>query len=186
MKIFGLILLLTLVYLTKARFTDEINYKIYKEVEKNPLCGVTKCHDRNNICGIGFNKLPINIKGEDCELRDPVANYYETFRKETDDNEDRVGIDAIAYCPSKQYNMSIFGVQNSKRSYCINDKGDHVSFEGFYYQRDKEYGKIDFGDHIILKSYLVFKYSGLFGISCTKTWDLFFSINEHIGCTPEE
>ncbi|ORX65467.1 periplasmic binding protein-like II [Anaeromyces robustus] len=178
--------LLYVIILVKARFTDEINYKIYKEIEKNPLCGITPCDDHNTVCGIGFNSLPIFIKGEDCELRDPIANYYETFRKETDDNEDRVGIDVIAYCPSGQYNMAIFGVQNKNRSYCVNDKGDHVSFEGFYYQSDKESGKINFGDHSILKTLIVFKYYGIFGISCTKTWDLYITINDKVGCTPEE
>jgi len=186
MKFLSLFIFIIFTCLTEERFTDEKNYKIYQKVEKNPLCGVTTCHDRNTLCGIGFDKLPINIKGEDCEIRDPVANYYETFRKESDDNEDRVGIDAVAYCASTQYKISIFGVQNPKRSYCINDSGDYVSFEGFYYQKDRNFGKIDFGNHSILKQLMVFKYYGIFGISCTKAWDLFFTINNHIGCTPEE
>ncbi|OUM58652.1 hypothetical protein PIROE2DRAFT_16009 [Piromyces sp. E2] len=188
MRIYNLLVIpmVMMVVSTKARFTDEMNYKIYQNIDKNPLCGVTRCHDKNTKCGIGFDSLPINIKGEDCVIKDAVANYYETFRKESDDKEDRVGMDAIAYCPSTQYNISIFGVLNSHRNYCINDMGDRVSFDNFFYPRDKEIGKIDFGYHSILKSIMVFKYYGYFGISCTKTWDLFFTINEKVGCTPEE
>jgi len=187
MKIYNLFVIPVLLIVgVKARFTDEIDYKIYQNIDKNPLCGITRCPDQNTKCGIGFDSLPISIKGEDCEIRDAVSNYYETFRKESDDNEDRVGMDAVAYCPSSQYNIAIFGVLNPNRNYCVNDKGDRVSFDSFFYHRDKEIGKIDFGNHTILKSVLIFKYYGYFGISCTKTWDLFITINDKVGCSPEE
>ncbi|ORX50632.1 hypothetical protein BCR36DRAFT_583216 [Piromyces finnis] len=187
MKFYSLYIIFILSIISvKARFTNEIDYKIYQNIDKNPLCGITKCSDQNTKCGIGFDSLPINIKGEDCEIKDPIANYYETFRKESNDNEDRVGIDAVAYCPSSQYNITLFGVQNPNRNYCVNDMGDRVTFDSFYYLRDKESGRIDFGNHSIFKSVLIFKYYGYFGISCTKTWDLFITINDKVGCSPEE
>jgi len=186
MKFWSLFLITLVIIVTvKARFTEELDYKIYLHVENNPLCGVTKCMDQNTVCGIGFDSLPIMIKGEDCLLKDPISNYYETFRKESDDNEDQIGIDAIAYCPSGAYNMTLFGVLNPTKNYCINDFGDHVSFGSFFYPTEREQGKINFGEHRIFKTIMTFKYYGLMGISCTKAWDIFITINESVGCSPD-
>jgi len=187
MKFWNLFLItLVIVVAVKARFTQELDYRVYQHVERNPLCGVTKCMDQSTVCGIGFDSIPITIKGEDCLIKDPISNYYETFRKESDDSEDQIGIDALAYCPSVVYNMTLFGVLNPKKNYCINDYGDSVSFDSFYYPNEREDGKINFGNHKILKTIMTFKYYGLLGISCTKAWDIFITINDRIGCTPED